>query len=81
MPVIHREHGLEFVLYTRDHPPPHLHVFDAEGECVIEIGDASRAPEIREVHNMRNRAVVRIVRSVEEHQEVWLQRWREIHGG
>lgn len=79
-PKIFRNGGLSVVIYTRDHLPPHVHVFNADGECVINLGDNFRAPSVRQVEGMRDRDVVRAFRLVQENQHPFLIRWREIHG-
>ena len=45
MVVIHRAHGLRFVIYTMDHEPAHVHVF-GDGEMKVNIAGADRLPEI-----------------------------------
>jgi hypothetical protein len=64
------------MIYTDDHPPPHVHVWRAEGEAVINLDDAS----IREINDMGRRDARRAVGIVETHQESFRQRWMEIHG-
>jgi hypothetical protein len=80
MPIIHREEGYQVVIWTRDHPPPHVHVFDSDGEVIIELGDEQTAPAIRLVKRMRGRSVVRAYRIVQAHQASFLADWRSIHG-
>lgn len=80
MPTIHREDGFEVAIYTRDHPPPHVHVFDADGECIIELGSEDEPMGIRDVNGMRNRNVLRAYRIVQANRKAFLRRWREIHG-
>lgn len=79
-PKIFRSDGFEVVLYTRDHPPPHVHVFNAEGECIVNLGSFAQAPSLRLVRGMRDPDVVRAFRIVEANQTRFLFRWREIHG-
>ena len=45
MPTVHREEGIAFRVYLRDHPPPHVHAIKARGFAKIEIGDAHNVPE------------------------------------
>jgi hypothetical protein len=41
MPTVHREDGLRFVIYSQDHPPPHVHVKQAGCELKIRLSDAT----------------------------------------
>lgn len=78
-PKIHRSDSFDVVIYTRDHPPPHVHVFNADGECVVTLGSFARGPALREASGMRDRDVVRAVRLVEANQTRYLLHWRKIH--
>lgn len=82
MVTIHREFGFRVVVYPgdREHRPPHVHVFNAEGEAKIALGDAETAPSVMLVAGMRKPDVREALRIVEEHQEAFLARWRHYHG-
>jgi hypothetical protein len=64
----------------REHGPPHVHVFNADGEAKVSIGDVDEAPALLLVVGMRRRDAVRALRIVEERQETFLARWRDYHG-
>lgn len=76
MPTIHRQDGFAVMIYTDDHLPAHVHVWKAEGEVVVNLDDGS----IREINDMGRRDVRWAVEIVEENQESFRRRWREIHG-
>jgi hypothetical protein len=76
MPVIYREEGFRIVIWPNDHQPPHVHCFKANVEAVILL-DSGR---VREANGMSARDVCRAVEIVSEHQDLFLNRWREIHG-
>jgi len=82
MVTVHREFGFRVVIYPggREHGPPHVHVFNADGEAKVSIGDVDEAPALVLVVGMRRRDAVRALRIVEERQETFLARWREYHG-
>ena len=44
MPTVLRERGFDIMIYLNDHPPPHVHVFRAEGEVVINLGEGETPP-------------------------------------
>lgn len=76
MPAVLNVDGYRFMIYVRDHPPPHVHVRARGFETVIEIEDG---------FVMRNRGFNRrdlqiIVRHVGLNREYLNARWREIHG-
>ena len=39
MPTVLRIGGLRFVIWPNDHDPAHVHVFSAEAEAKIELGE------------------------------------------
>ena len=76
MPTIFRFGGFRIVVNPRDHPPPHVHVLNADGYAVIEI----EALAVRRYRGMREPDVVRAVGVVAEHSGMLLEAWRTIHG-
>lgn len=77
---VHREFGFDFQIYTDDHSPPHIHVFDAGARCIIVLGGVDEAPYIRWVKKMKPARVSRALRIVLQRQQYFLERWEEIHG-
>jgi hypothetical protein len=43
MPTVLRKDGFEFMIYTDDHEPAHVHVFKGEGKAKIIISTAEPA--------------------------------------
>lgn len=39
MPTIHREANRRYVIFTNDHPPPHIHVKGPGSECRVRLQD------------------------------------------
>jgi hypothetical protein len=68
------------MIYTDDHVPSHVHVFNAEGEVVIHLGTETEAPSIREVNGMRRRHVRVALEIVTDNQALLIDIWRRIHG-
>lgn len=81
MPTVHDESGFQIRIYLppREHAPPHVHVLKSGAEVIINLGDAGRPPEIREVHGMRTRDVLRAYRLVERLNAELIEKWREYH--
>jgi len=46
MPTVLRIDGLRFVIWPNDHPPPHVHVFSAEAEAKIDLGEDGGHPRL-----------------------------------
>lgn len=72
--------GFEIHVRPRDHPPPHVHVFKAEGEAKIRLGTDTERPKILGAWEMSNKDLIRALKLVGEHEEQLLQMWRQIHG-
>jgi hypothetical protein len=74
MPTILRIEGFEVVILTRDeHPPPHVHVYHAEEEIVIELEPLA----IRE-SRMRPKNAAKAWLIVQNKQDLLLYRWNQI---
>ena len=79
MPTVLRAGNLRVIIYTDDHPPPHVHVF-GDGEIKIALtGPDDRARLVRVVGaDLReSRRALHIVR---EKRDYLLARWSDIHG-
>ena len=68
------------MIYTNDHPPMHVHVFKAEGEVIITLGDENTPPSVRENLNMRASIERRALEIVADNQDFLIAEWRRIHG-
>jgi len=80
MPTIFRQDGFEVTLYTNDHRPAHVHVFKAEGELIICLGNTQTPPRVRSNIGMSRRDERKALVIIGEHQEEFLAAWRRIHG-
>lgn len=58
----------------------HVHVFKAEGEVIITLGDEHSPPSVRENLNMRASVERRALEIVGDNQELLIAEWRRIHG-
>ena len=53
MPTVLRQDGFEFVIYTNDHEPMHVHAYKGDGEAKIELSPVAQDYLIqkwREIH-------------------------------
>jgi hypothetical protein len=79
VPTVLREGGLRVIIYTDDHPPPHVHVFgDGETKIVLTGPDGdSLVVRVTGAKLPESRSALQIVRN---NHTYLLQRWTELHG-
>jgi len=70
-----RAAGMRFVIYTDDHEPAHLHVY-GDGEARINILTAT----VISNRGMSKRDLSRALLIVREHQDLFLNKWHDLHG-
>ena len=80
MPTVLRKNGFQVIIWTNDHEPMHVHVFKAEGELVIDLGNDKAEVSIRENYGMRNTDLRRALSLISRNHDLLLEKWREIHG-
>lgn len=78
MVTIHRQYGLRVVIFIDDHEPAHVHVF-GDGQVKINLLGDNGEPKLVWADGMTRADVRRAMRIVTEHQQSFLQRWRDIH--
>lgn len=74
MPTVLRSGGFMVMIYTRDHPPPHVHIFHGGDEVVINL----QPVEVREASRMKNSLIRKALELVEENQGFLLSEWTRI---
>ena len=79
MPTVLREANLRFVIYTDDHPPPHVHVF-GDGEAKINLAGPDDTPELVWAMSMTRGDIRRAMSIVAAQRDHLLARWNQIHG-
>lgn len=75
----HREGGLRFIVFTDDHPPPHVHVV-GDGRAKIVLAGADGAPELVYNDGLKAGDLRKAMRIVAERQAAMLERWNDYHG-
>jgi hypothetical protein len=68
------------VIYTNDHPPAHVHVWAADGEVRIQLGNRPAAARIVLRNGMNVPEAHAALRVVVEHWDELGKAWEEIHG-
>jgi hypothetical protein len=79
MITVLRQHGLRVVIYIDDHPPPHVHVI-GDGEAKIILVGRDGSPELGDAVTMKHGDVRKAMMVVTEHQQMFLELWRKMHG-
>lgn len=80
MPTVLRQDGFDVMIFTHDHSPAHVHVFKAEGEVIIVLGDEKTRLQTRENNRMSLKDEKRAIAIVADNQSMLLQEWKKIHG-
>lgn len=80
MPTVLRQDGFNIIIWTDDHAPPHIHIFRAGEELVVNLGDTQTGIEIRENKGMKRNNIRRAVDIIEANRFFLLQEWERIHG-
>jgi hypothetical protein len=68
------------MIYTKDHPPAHVHVWKAGNQVLINLGDEQTRVSVRENRGMSAKSIVKAARIAGDYQEYLLEKWRDIHG-
>ncbi|MEA5534697.1 DUF4160 domain-containing protein [Crocosphaera sp. XPORK-15E] len=80
MPTVLRKDGFCVRIYPNDHLPSHVHVFKADGEAKINLGNETQRPTFVTISaQMSNQNAAKALKLVIEKQKFLLQKWREIH--
>ena len=77
--VVVREDGWCIEVYTRDHPPPHVHVRRGSGEAKVSIPPPGEPVSVLRVRSLSTHEAVRAVRMVEDHRDALRAAWSQIH--
>jgi len=77
--TIFRADGLRFVIFVDDHEPAHVHVF-GDGEAKINLLGLGGKPELIWADGMKRGDIRKAMKIVEEQQDAFLERWKNIHG-
>ena len=80
MPTVFRQEGFALDIYPLDHAPAHAHIWKAGKEVVINLGEGTETPSLREINGMKKNEVRKAYSLVEKNLAHLRQRWREYHG-
>jgi Domain of unknown function (DUF4160) len=81
MPTIISVDGYQVVIFTRDHPPPHVHVIGPNGSVVFNLNCPRGPVEVRTIAGKVPATTIRrIARLIEPEIAVLCAAWRKHHG-
>lgn len=76
MPTVLRVGGFAFRIYTQEHEPPHVHVYNADGWCRMYIATGA----VSKNAGVRPPDVLKAARIVAANEKLLGRKWEEIHG-
>ena len=79
MATILRIRGLRVVIYSNDHPPPHVHVIGSGREAKVRLSEHEH-PSLMTNEGLTRRQLATALAEIERNRELLLKRWKEIHG-
>ena len=79
MITVLRASGLEFAIYTDDHPPPHVHVY-GDGKAKFFLAGRKGTPELWRSSGFKSGDLRKALMIITEHRDELLDIWTEIHG-
>jgi len=79
MVTVHREAGLRFIIFSDDHPPPHVHVV-GDGKAKFVIAGTNGDPELAYNDGLKAGDLRKAMRIVAERQATLIERWKDYHG-
>lgn len=68
------------MIWPNDHDPAHVHVFSAEAEAKIELGEPNGHPRLIENRRMKRSDLSKALKAVSEHRSLLMEKWSKFHG-
>ena len=79
MATVVRVGKLRVIVYSRDHPPPHVHVVGPRGQAKILVDGPEGHPRLEWNLGLSRRELARALAIVADHRELILTEWKRIH--
>jgi len=70
---------LRVMIYSRDHPPPHVHVVAPQGQAKILVEGPGGHPRLEWNLGLSRRELAQALAAVEDHLELILAEWNRVH--
>ena len=75
LPTVLRDDGLNFMIFTNDHEPPHVHVTGGGRKGRFKI----TPPEVYDYNDFDSKTTKRILKKIADKQDYFLKKWHEAH--
>ncbi len=79
MVTILKANGFRFVIFTDDHEPAHVYIFGG-GQAKVNFEGRDGRPDLLWAEGMKRNDLRRAMAIIDVQQELFLTKWREIHG-
>ena len=79
MPTLFRHGEYRVVIFTNDHPPPHVHVVN-DGYATIAVGTNIHSVRILEARGIPRPVVRAIIATIIDRRLMVYSAWKHIHG-
>ena len=67
------------IVYSRDHPPPHVHVVTPNGQAKVPVHGRNGHPTLVWNLGLARRDLAAALAAIEEHRKLILAEWDRIH--
>jgi len=83
MPIVHQDHGFDFVIKAEDKEPPKVHITGTGGKyLLVRVGVPGQDyPYIEKYEKVDQDEVNWVWETIADYQENFLIAWKRIHGG
>lgn len=79
MATVLRKGRLRVMVYSRDHPPPHVHVITPAGKAKILVEGNAGHPELVWNFGLARRELATALALIDRHKDLILEQWRRNH--
>jgi len=83
MPIVHQDHGFDYIIKPEDKEPPKVHVTGTGGKyLLVRVGIPGQDyPYIEKYEKVDQDEVNQVWETIADYQENFLIAWKRIHGG
>jgi hypothetical protein len=80
VPTVLRLRNFRIVIYTDDHPPPHVHAVGPDGKAIFLLNCPNGPVSLREETYLNQAQVKALASFLAGHLELLCKAWEDIHG-
>ena len=79
MATVVRIGRLRVMVYSRDHPPPHVHVVAPRGQAKVLVDGPEGHPRLVWNLGLSRRELAQALAVIEDHRALILAEWKRVH--